>query len=89
MLFIAGLRGMVLTLISTCKYIYRINADTIEVTLQPLSGDLSGQELGFVLCFTIILYIFLDTFGILPPQRTKIIYTPTTYHFSAGESSIN
>ena len=42
---------MVLTLISTCKYIYRINVDTIEVTLQPLSGDLSGQELGFSLVF--------------------------------------
>ena len=51
MLFIVGLRGMALTLISTCKYIYRINVDTLETTLQPLSGDLPGQKLGSSLVF--------------------------------------
>ena len=42
---------MVLTLICTCKHIYRINIDTLEVTLQPSVGDLPGPELGSSLAF--------------------------------------
>ena len=45
------LHEMVLTLICTCKHIYRINIDTLEVTLQPSVGDLPGPELGSSLAF--------------------------------------
>ena len=70
-----GLHEMVLTLIYTCKYICRINIDTLEVTLQPLSGDLPGQKLGSSLAFyDNTLYLFGYYWSLIGLQSQDNLY---------------